>query len=432
MRRRSWALAALPMCLALVLGVDSTTDLSFLPSCGLKCLTDAIQNSTCLVTNTTCICGSISLREEMTACVLQTCSIEESLDVKNTSLTLCGSPIRNKTSDYFGVLIGFQIVAGLFIIQRFGFKLYVHIGMTLDDWFVLVCFFLSIPITVLGIFGLVQNGMGQDIWTLPASKIDNFGRSFYISEVFYFSEVMFLKLAMLFFYLRVFQTRTVRRVLWWTVLVTSLFGTTFIFLTIFQCTPINYFWVSWNRHHNGSCVNLNALGWSNASLSIALDFWMLGIPLSQLKSLNLNWKKKIGVAVMFCVGFIFTIVSILRLQSLIYFRNNSKNPTWDFHETGLWSTVEIQVGIICNCMPSMRLFLVRVFSWALRLAHIKSNDKEENTPIAMDVMRRPEQLGDIIGRDSGIYEVDLAEGDEAKLVRWEHLDREGSHPHETV
>lgn len=37
------------------------------------------------------------------------------------------------------------------------------------------------------------------------------------------------------------------------------------------------------------------------------------------------------------------------------------NPTWDFYDVGIWSTVEINVGIICTCMPSLRLLLVRLF-----------------------------------------------------------------------
>lgn len=37
------------------------------------------------------------------------------------------------------------------------------------------------------------------------------------------------------------------------------------------------------------------------------------------------------------------------------------NPTWDFFDVCIWSTVEVQVGIICVCMPSMRLLLVRLF-----------------------------------------------------------------------
>lgn len=55
-----------------------------------------------------------------------------------------------------------------------------------------------------------------------------------------------------------------------------------------------------------------------------------------------------------------TVVSILRLQSLVQFAN-SMNPTWDNLAVTLWSTVEINVGIICVCMPSLRVLLVRIF-----------------------------------------------------------------------
>jgi hypothetical protein len=35
--------------------------------------------------------------------------------------------------------------------------------------------------------------------------------------------------------------------------------------------------------------------------------------------------------------------------------------TWDYLETSLWSIIECDVGIICTCMPSIRLGLTRLF-----------------------------------------------------------------------
>jgi hypothetical protein len=40
---------------------------------------------------------------------------------------------------------------------------------------------------------------------------------------------------------------------------------------------------------------------------------------------------------------------------------NSDNPTWDNWSTGNWSTIEINVGIICACMSSLRLLLLKLF-----------------------------------------------------------------------
>lgn len=61
------------------------------------------------------------------------------------------------------------------------------------------------------------------------------------------------------------------------------------------------------------------------------------------------------------IEFSVTVVSILRLSSLVEFRADSLNPTWDFFNVALWSDIEINVGIICVCMPSLRVLLTRIF-----------------------------------------------------------------------
>ena len=49
-------------------------------------------------------------------------------------------------------------------------------------------------------------------------------------------------------------------------------------------------------------MNVNGLVWTNAIVGITLDFWVLAIPLNKLRSLNLGWKKKVAVGLMFCAG----------------------------------------------------------------------------------------------------------------------------------
>lgn len=55
-----------------------------------------------------------------------------------------------------------------------------------------------------------------------------------------------------------------------------------------------------------------------------------------------------------------TVVSIIRLHALIVL-GKSANATWDNFPVSLWSTVEINVGIMCTCMPTLRLLLIRLF-----------------------------------------------------------------------
>ncbi|KAH7000665.1 hypothetical protein EDB80DRAFT_780000 [Ilyonectria destructans] len=365
----------------------SSSALDVLPHCALECLTTAIASSTCLATNQTCICTTESLQEDMTVCVTDNCTVKQSLVTTNATLSYCGVPVRHKSTNYVAVNVAFVTVSFVLVAQRFAFKIYTKLDLGLDDWFTLGATTISIPQTVITLAGVSANGLGHDIWTLPFSKIYNFAKNVMIMEVLYFAQITLLKLAMLFFYLRIFPSSGVRRLLWGTIIANTIYGISFVIAGIFQCNPISYFWNMWDGEHQGRCLNQNAIGWSNAAISIALDFWMLAIPLHQIRHLNLNWKRKVAVGSMFLIGSFVTVVSILRLRSLVKFGTRSKNPTWEYHNLTIWSTIEINFGIICTCMPSLRLVLLQVFPRLLGTSGRDSSNGNQNTP-NRDISRR--------------------------------------------
>ncbi|GJN73914.1 hypothetical protein PLICBS_007997 [Purpureocillium lilacinum] len=356
----SAALLALP---ALAEDVSLNNTLALFPKCAAPCLPLIVDKANNVAANETSLCTNQTVQDTVMLCVMGSCSIKESMFSKNLTTTACNEPIRDRSSRYIAISDAFSIIASIFVIQRFAYKFWAKLDFGLDDLFTLITLIVSFPVTYFNAYTLVWNGVGRDSWTLSLDQVIGFVKYFYIMEVIYFAEVSILKLALLFFYIRIFPTTTVRRLLWGTIAVVSLFGVTFVFLATFQCIPIEYYWWQWAADgvHHGTCIDIMGIGWSNAAISIALDAWMLGIPLWQLRSLNLDMRKKVGVAMMFCVGTFVTIVSMLRLRSLVQAGASTVNPTWDFFEAGVWSTVEINVGIICICMPSLRLLLVRLF-----------------------------------------------------------------------
>ena len=62
---------------------------------------------------------------------------------------------------------------------------------------------------------------------------------------------------------------------------------------------------------------------------------------------------------MFSIGLIATLVSILRLRSLVHF-GRTRNPTWDLVDLTIWSVTESKVGIICACLPMAAVFFTRL------------------------------------------------------------------------
>lgn len=172
-----------------------------------------------------------------------------------------------------------------------------------DDYMILATVVCGIPSTIVQDIGTIGHGLGKDVWTLSFSTITAFVKWFYVIEVLYFFNVAMLKISLLFFFMRIFPAKEVRRLIWATIAFDVMFGLAFIFAAIFQCRPISHYWERWDgEHSDGQCVNINAIGWANAAISIGLDIWMLALPLWQVSKLKLAWKKKISVALMFFVG----------------------------------------------------------------------------------------------------------------------------------
>lgn len=53
-------------------------------------------------------------------------------------------------------------------------------------------------------------------------------------------------------------------------------------------------------------------------------------------------------------------VSRLRMQTLTRYVNTA-NLTYDALASGVWSNVELNVGVICICMPVFRRFFAQIF-----------------------------------------------------------------------
>ena len=171
-----------------------------------------------------------------------------------------------------------------------------------DDQVILGTLALRVSCIIINVRGLAHHGLGKDVWTLPMEQVTTFGMYFFIMEVLYFVELSLVKLSLSLFYMSIFPGTNIRRLLLVTAIFNGVFALTFALAAIFQCTPVSYFWTQYADPLGGHCVNINVLGWANAAISVAVDLWLIAIPLSQVPKLSLHWKKKMGVVIMFVMG----------------------------------------------------------------------------------------------------------------------------------
>ncbi|KAK4658858.1 hypothetical protein QC762_105250 [Podospora pseudocomata] len=370
---------------------DNSNPLAIYPPCAQNCIITAFTNHTFCSSplDQECTCTSPDFNGFMHECILATCTIREALFTHNISSTTCQVPVFDRSPEIIRETAAMLITICLLVTARIGYKIYyaegdrfmfsrpkAHTtsqnGLWWDDYalvFLLLCG--GIPAMVLTIFFLAPNGLGKDMWAVPFEDIDKLFKFSFVSGVLYLPQVAALKLTFLFFYLRIFPSPGTRRVIWGTIVFTSLYGLTFFLLAIFQCSPIED-WYKWDGTGTGKCLNKDAIQWSCAIISIVLDVWMIGIPLWSMRIVKLHWKKKVGVGAMFAVGLLVTIVCCIRLRYIADI-TSSQNPTQDLFNIIRWSTIEGFTSSVCACMPFIRQVLVRIFPKAMRTGTTKKS-----------------------------------------------------------
>ncbi|KXH36872.1 CFEM domain-containing protein [Colletotrichum simmondsii] len=297
-----------------------------LPDCAIPCLTQAVNITTCAVTNLT------------TACLCQDKPAVEAFRVfaKNVTWTKCGYPYHHQSGSIAGK-VSLVIITTVFVLARTLSKF-----LRLSTW-------------------------GPDDFALFLGYV------FFAFEVIYTLSISALKASILFFYIRVFSmvSRTFSLVLWLTQTFNFLFCLAFTVANLNQCRPFSNAWQGWDGRHPGYCINVYAMFIAHAAVNIALDVWMLGLPVTQVLWLNLRKRQKVEIVVMFSLGVVITIVSAIRLKVLLSLEG-FQDPTYDAFYLHMWSYIELSVGIIVACLPSTRQVWRHLVPKLLRLVGLGS------------------------------------------------------------
>lgn len=267
-----------------------------------SCIEQVTDGQACA--DATCLCTNATIETTLASCLSRACTIAEGIATKNYTQASCAEPPRDRATPFNVTSITLCTITGIMVFARLIFKVcYSYRGkLGLDDAFIIISIAVGLPCTIINGVGLTRHGLGKDVWTLAPDMVETFGRFFYAQQILYLFLVTTIKMSLLFFYLSIFPGSAVRITLWLTMAVTAMFGLTFMLLSVFQCTPIEFYWLRYIQPVDGHCTRVNLLGWVHGGVSVAIDVWMICIPLYQIRKLELHWKKKVGAAIMFLTG----------------------------------------------------------------------------------------------------------------------------------
>ncbi|KMP03545.1 hypothetical protein CIHG_00821 [Coccidioides immitis H538.4] len=263
------------------------------------------------------------------------------------------SPYTDRQHTVRATAVAVSVVAAFFVCLRLLSRYIRRIKLGLDDAFIVAALvrrhgICTVPIQMLGLteIGIYLRFNG------PCSAV-------YIMvpwECVYCTGVVLVKLSILSFYSRIFETRTFKTAAYILSFTTISWGIAINCVSIFQCTPVHR---AWDVMASGSCIDTKASFIGNAVPNICTDFCILLLPMPVIWRLHASVLHRLSIATIFILGGFVIFASIYRFITL--FSMDFQDVSYTFSNPSLWSLIEVAFGIVCACLPTLRPLLSTFF-----------------------------------------------------------------------
>lgn len=122
----------------------------------------------------------------------------------------------------------------------------------------------------------------------------------YLAEVFYCLVIYFIKMSILFLYVRIFPETKFHRYFFATMAFVTIAIIILLPMVIWQCVPIDAIW-NLNRN-NARCLSVPNVAYANAAINIVTEVAILVLPIPLLRRLRVSLSKKIALYALFGAG----------------------------------------------------------------------------------------------------------------------------------
>lgn len=158
-----------------------------------------------------------------------------------------------------------------------------------------------------------------------------------------------------------------------TLVVVNVAGAALTFLAIFQCRPVGAAFDD-PILPSAMCIDIVTLYLSSAPVNIITDLALLFLPMPILTSMRLPRNEKLILIITFSFGGFVAVVDVVRIAylesaALARLQNTSGSAassaendySWIASLSFMWSAVEVDVGMICACVPGVKPLVAKMF-----------------------------------------------------------------------
>ncbi|KAL8757326.1 MAG: hypothetical protein Q9199_002310 [Rusavskia elegans] len=199
---------------------------------------------------------------------------------------------------------------------------------------------------------VIAGGLGRHSYYLQPSQRRLFAAVGWSDWIQTFITLMFTKISIALFLLRIVDSRKVRMAMYALIGCLVFFTTIFVCLFLGVCRPLKAYW---NVGMEAVCLSDNVfenIVIAQGVLSIITDLICAAFPVFFLKGLQVSLRTKIGLCLLMGLGLITAVCCTVRtaLSAAV----KSPDVTWDVVANVAWRLPEVNIGIVCANAPALR------------------------------------------------------------------------------
>ncbi|KAG2416238.1 hypothetical protein HFD88_007431 [Aspergillus terreus] len=260
--------------------------------------------------------------------------------------------------EIYSISIAMCATATIVLLARLYTRAFILRATGLDDWLCVmgqICAWIFAILSILNI----KHGYGMHIWDLHVDQVIIFKQYDLAEEDIYALGVWFVKTAILVFYLRLSPEKRFRKLTYAIMIFVAVYSLLSILLFTIGCIPVRAMW-DVTLMDQAKCIDQLSFVYANAAFNIFSDLATLILPIKICWTLQASMRQRVLLLVLFVMGSFACVVAIVRIVTMVPFMG-SNDFTWYKVTLAKWCMVEINVGIICACLPTMRPLLMKSF-----------------------------------------------------------------------
>ncbi|KAL4940073.1 hypothetical protein BDV06DRAFT_224425 [Aspergillus oleicola] len=241
------------------------------------------------------------------------------------------------------------VLSTIFVFLRLASRTLSKVGIGLDDLACVGSLIFSYANFISTVVAAVVARAGYHVWQYDVFQLGKYLQVVLANSILYTSSISLAKISILLFYNRIF---TISRAFH---IATYIVGT-FVMASwisslaglIFATNPVQAQWQVWIPH---TSIDSYPFYMTMGVANIVLDVSVLCLPQPIVWKLQMGRRRKVLVSLVFFMGGFVCITSAMRLYSITTVDLN--DATYTYFPTALWSMLEMDVGIICTCLPTL-------------------------------------------------------------------------------